>query len=137
MPDKESRKEISNEWFIRAEHDLEGVRLLLQQEGPVDTTSVLVEEAMEKYIKGYLLLQGWKLRRIHDVEALVSEAITYDKTFGQFLELARIVSAFYLEARYPPGPPREYSREELLKVFAETEKFVARIKEVSGQPPGF
>jgi HEPN domain-containing protein len=128
MPDKPSQKSISEEWFLRGEHDLQSAKLLLQQGGPTDTIAVLAQQAAEKYLKGYLLSQGWKLQRTHDLEVLVSEAITHNKAFEQFLDFARVVSAYYLEDRYPPGPPPGYPREEIADIMGQTEKLIARIR---------
>ena len=132
MPDKPSQKSISEEWFLRGEHDLQSAKLLLQQGGATDTIAILAQQAAEKYLKGYLLTQGWKLQKTHDLEVLVSEAITHDKAFEQFLDFARVVSAYYLENRYPPGPPVGYPREEIAHVLEQTEKFTAKIKEATG-----
>jgi len=90
MLDKPSQKSISDEWFLRGEHDLQSAKLLLQQGGHTDTIAILAQQAAEKYLKGYLLTQGWKLQKTHDLEVLVSKAITHDKAFEQFLDFARI-----------------------------------------------
>lgn len=60
---------------------------------------------------------------------LVSEVTSYDKAFEQFLDFARIVSAFYLEDRYPPGPPVDYPREEIADILEQAGKLIAKIKE--------
>src|SRR3990170_6132838 len=97
MADKPSGKRIGAEWFLRGEHDLQSAKLLLRQGGPTDTIAILAHQAAEKYLKGYLLTRGWKLQKTHDLEVLVSEATAHDIAFEQFLDFARVVSAFYLE----------------------------------------
>lgn len=131
MPDKPNHKSISEAWFLRGEHDLQSAELLLQQGGPTDTIAILAQQAAEKCLKGYLLTQGWRLQKTHDLEVLVTEAITHDKAFEQFLDFARVVSAYYLEDRYPPGPPANYPREEIAEIIGQTEKLIARIKEAT------
>ena len=91
-----------------------------------------MQQAAEKYLKGYLITRGWKLQKTHDLEVLVSEAITHDKYFEQFLDFARMVSAYYLEDRYPPGPPVGYPREEVADMMEQTEKLIAKIVEAIG-----
>jgi len=132
MPDKAKRKNAGTEWFLRGDHDLQSARILVKQGGHTDTIAVLLQQATEKYLKGYLLTQGWRLKKIHDLEVLVSEAITHDKGFKQFLDFARKAAAFYLEVRYPPGPPTEYSEEEISDMLAQTEKLIAKIEEALG-----
>ena len=152
MPDRPSSTSSSMEWLVRGEHDLQSARLLLQQDGPTDTIAILLQQAVEKHLKGYLLSRGWKLRRTHDLEVLVSEAVSHDKAFEPFLQdlypaglygdvqiyddddLARVLSACYIEARYPPGPPREYPKKEMTNMLGETEQLIARIRQRMSKP---
>lgn len=129
MQDKPNRERISAEWFLRGEHDLQSAKLLLQQGGPTDTIAVLLQQGAEKYLKGYLLAKGWRLQRTHDLEVLVSEAATHDKSFSQFLDFARIATAYYVEYRYPPGPPPDYPQEEITQAMAQLQNLVAKIRE--------
>ncbi len=127
MPDKQGQR-IEKDWFLHAEHDLETARLIFRQGGYTDTIAVILQQAAEKYLKGYLLSKGWKLKKTHDLEVLVAEAITHTKEFEQFLDFARTVSAFYLEDRYPPGPPVDYPRNEIAALLEQTEKLIALIR---------
>jgi HEPN domain-containing protein len=131
MPDESMQKAIRQEWFLRGEHDFQSAGLLLKQNGHTDTIAVLIQQAVEKYTKGFLLGRGWKLRKIHDLELLVEEATEYDKSFILFLDLARRLSAFYIEDRYPPGPPRDYSREEISTIFAQASDLITKFKDLS------
>lgn len=128
MPD---RGRLAQEWFERGSHDLETARLAYEGGGPGDTIALLAHQAIEKYLKGYLLYQGWKLRKTHDLRELVDKAIDYDHTFTQFLELAHRMTAHYLEGRYPPGPPRDYTRGEIAEILEQAEKLIARIREAT------
>jgi len=67
MPDKPNHKSISEEWFLCGEHDLQSAELLLQQGGPTDTIAILAQQAAENCLKGYLLTQGWRLQKTHDL----------------------------------------------------------------------
>jgi HEPN domain-containing protein len=42
----------------------------------------LLQEAAERFLKAYLIAGGWKLRRIHDLGALVAEAVAMDARFA-------------------------------------------------------
>jgi len=63
------------EWFAKAEQDLARVQRRLD-EGDTEDAAFHLQQAVEKALKGYLLARGWKLRKIHDVEALLDEAVT-------------------------------------------------------------
>ena len=93
--------------------------------------AVLLHQAVEKHLKGYLLAQGWKLKKTHDLEVLVTEAMAYERAFESFLEFSRVLSASYLENRYPPGLPRKYTREEVADIMGQAEKLITKIKEAT------
>jgi HEPN domain-containing protein len=128
MPDNNLQKALTQEWFLRGEHDFQSADILLKQNGHADTIAVLIQQAVEKYTKGFLLGKGWKLRRIHDLELLIEEAAKYDKGFIPFLDLARRLSAYYIADRYPPGPTHGYSREEIKTIFTEASDLITKFK---------
>ena len=103
MPEKPNQQGTADQWFTVGGHDLQSAKLLFEQQGPTDTITVLIQQAAEKYLKGYLLARGWKLKKTHDLELLVAEAAKLDKAFEQFLDLARTLSGYYLRNRYPHG----------------------------------
>ena len=88
----------------------------------------MVHQAIEKYLKGYLIFHGWKLKKIHDIETLISESGKYNKSFLEFLDFDRKLTSFYYESRYPPGPPSEISKEEAKEILKEAEKIIELIK---------
>jgi HEPN domain-containing protein len=63
-----------------------------------------------KFHKGYLLGMGWDLKRTHDLEVLLNEAMARDDRFQRYLHTCIFVREFYVEERYPfigsPSPAR-------------------------------
>jgi HEPN domain-containing protein len=108
----------SKDWFEKGNHDVIAARIVFKASGPTDTVGMLLHQAFEKYIKGYLLSRGWELRKIHDLRELIFRAQDYNQTFGRYLELARKLTAIYVEGRYPSGPPVDYPQEELAQLLA-------------------
>jgi HEPN domain-containing protein len=70
-----------------------------------------------------------KLKKIHDLEELIKEAINYDEFFKNFLDFGRILTPFYFESRYPPGPPSTYSKKEIKEILNNAEKIIKKIEE--------
>lgn len=105
MPD-EAR--LAQEWFSRGDHDCQAAKVLVDKGGFTDTIAMLVQQAAEKYLKGYLVYHGWKLKKTHDLRRLVAEAVSHDPGFADFRDFARVATAYYLQDRYPPGPPADY-----------------------------
>lgn len=129
MPD---RAKLAQEWFAHGDHDFQAARVLWSREEFTDITAMLLQQAAEKYLKGYLVYHGWELRKTHDLRRLVAEAINYDPSFADFRDFARAVTAYYFENRYPPGPPADYPREEIAAIMEQAEKLIGKIKEAVG-----
>lgn len=52
-------------------------------------------------MKAFLLEQGWKLKRIHELDSLLDEAIKYKSEIESFKDLCERVSGYYFTQRYP------------------------------------
>ncbi len=89
-----------DDWFRLAARDLERVARRLA-EGDVDDAAFRLQQAIEKYLKGYLLSRGWRLKRVHDVEALLSDAIRYEPRLERYRTLCQQVAGYYIIERYP------------------------------------
>lgn len=126
MPDKESL--IPTDWFKKAEADIRTVEILIAQKGDTEIAAMHIQQAIEKYIKGYLLAKGWKLKKTHDLPELLDEAVKYSPSLEKFRDLCEEATVFYFEARYPffkEGPAVEEVSEfltqakEMVKVILE------------------
>jgi HEPN domain-containing protein len=115
MESKESL--MAEDWFEKADKDLKRVDILLEANDD-EGAGFHLQQAAEKYLKDYLLGKGWPLKRTHDLEDLLNDALTYDAHFESFREARRFVTEYYIEERYPfPASPPP-SREELMKSIA-------------------
>jgi HEPN domain-containing protein len=61
------KDKIVKEWFERGKHDYETAKILFIKDVYYDVIMFLLEQAVEKYIKGYLIFNGWELKKIHDI----------------------------------------------------------------------
>ncbi len=98
MPHEESL--YPADWLRIAEKDLTRVSQLLDQHDP-ELAGFCLQQAVEKALKAFLLSQGWQLRRIHNLEALLDNAITYDASLEEFRSACQKITAFYFVERYP------------------------------------
>ncbi|MBI4329761.1 MAG: HEPN domain-containing protein [Chloroflexi bacterium] len=111
MPD---RRKMAEDWFAHGDQDFQAAKALFAEEEFTSTVAMLLQQASEKYLKGYLVYQGWKLRKTHDLRRLTAEAISYDPRFEQFRDFARKTTAYYLETVIPLALPLT-SREKRLR----------------------
>ena len=103
-----ARDEYSAEWFAKAGQDLARVQRRLDEED-IEDAAFHLQQALEKALKGYLIGRGWSLRKIHDLEALLDDAIGYEAKLEEFRPLCQEATGYYLVERYPAlteGPSR-------------------------------
>ena len=75
MPREESL--YPADWLRIAEKDPGRVEHLLDVHDP-EAAGFFLQQAVEKFLKAFLLSKGWELERIHDLEVLLNEALVYD-----------------------------------------------------------
>lgn len=85
---KVARQDWHRIFVMLADDDGEGAGLFLQQ-------------ALEKYLKAFLLKEGWKLKKIHTLQSLLDDAATFGPRLVQFRPICERVSGFYIVERYP------------------------------------
>lgn len=129
MQNKEST--YPKDWFAKGDNDLDAAEILLRAKN-LQSAAFHIQQAIEKYLKGYLLSKGWKLRRIHELDELLDETIPYDPAFEKFRSLCEIATEYYIEDRYPLLVSSELNREELESVFKEVKELVKVAKGISG-----
>lgn len=94
-------REIVQEWVERGDSDLEAAKILAHQKGLENQTGFHCQQAIEKWLKAYLLKQGEELRKIHDLTALVIDCEKYDSGFQELEPLVEGITDFAVEFRYP------------------------------------
>ncbi|MFN4179874.1 MAG: HEPN domain-containing protein [Armatimonadota bacterium] len=123
----ESKNLYPFEWLERAKEDWRLTELALS-EGLVLGAAYHLQQAIEKWLKAYLLYHGWKLERTHDLEELLSEAVKHEPNLQRFQDMCRRVK-YFIAARYPglPNPPTEEElRQQWLPKAKELGNFVCK-----------
>ena len=88
------------DWLNIAEKDLTRLRRAMRAHDP-DQAGFYLQQTVEKFLKAFLLSRGATLRRIHVLDVLLTEAISYEPTFAQYQLVCQKVTAFYMLDRYP------------------------------------
>jgi len=125
MRREESR--YPQDWFRIGDKELTRAQNLLRL-GDLEGAGFNVQQAVEKYLKGYLLAQGWELRRIHALETLLNEVIVYDPSFEEFRAVCQKITQYYVEERYPFTVSSELTEEEIKESLAIAEKMIGKIR---------
>lgn len=115
------------DWLEIAKKDFNRAKLLFDNDDFAGTGFNL-QQAAEKYLKGFLLYQGWTLRKTHNLETLINEAINYEASFEKFRESCIKITQYYFESRYPQTAPSELTRKEMDQSLKAVEKLARTIK---------
>ena len=71
---KQTSEKDPADWIAFGAERLQATDSLWQHEGLTAAGIELLQEAVERYLKGYLIAKGWSLVRTHDLERLLKEA---------------------------------------------------------------
>lgn len=70
------------DWLAAGETRLQSADNLRNVEGSSSSVIELLQEAVECYLKAYLVSRKWALVRTHDLNRFVAEATKYDQQFA-------------------------------------------------------
>ncbi len=132
MPEAEAR--LPADWYARGDMDIRAADILLAQDGPLPVIAFHIQQAIEKYLKGFLISTGWPLRRIHDLEILVRDAIDRDPDFTPFLAACQRITEYYVETRYPIGI-HTLLQPEIIRADLETARALTNLIRQKSFPP--
>jgi HEPN domain-containing protein len=89
-------------WIEKADHDL-GTATLTHSHIPAykDTICFHCQQAIEKYLKAYLVFLGVEFRPVHDLIYLLDLASSSDRFSSDFYDMADKIDGFAVQIRYP------------------------------------
>jgi HEPN domain-containing protein len=79
---------------------------------------------VEKYLKAFLLKHNWKLRKIHELDALLDEAAKFQQDLETHRDLCERVSGYYMAERYPPLSDFDLSVADIRRDLKEAREFL-------------
>ena len=115
------------DWFKVGDEDWERAQNLLGL-NDMKGAGFNIQQVIEKYLKGYLLSQGWELRRIHNLDTLLNEAIIHEPSLEKFRLACQKITEYYIEERYPFIVSSELAEEEIRESLSIAERMIEKIK---------
>ncbi len=93
---------IIERWIEKADHDL-GTAIITQKHIPKykDTIAFHCQQAVEKYLKSFILKLGLPIKRTHDLVFLLEQIDKYEKIEYEWFEKVFVLQDFAIEVRYP------------------------------------
>lgn len=98
------------------------------KDGDPELADFCLQQAVEKFLKPFLLSKNWKLRHIHDLDALLDDAINYEKSLEKFRDVCEKISGFYFVERYPLMLEAGISEEDVHSAIIQVSDFVDWIR---------
>lgn len=111
---------LADEWFNSAISDYQYAQVGIKAETIFPQVAFLSQQVAEKFLKGFLCLNGLEPPRIHDLSKLLDECTKIDPQLEQLRDACELLIGFYIESRYPPDIA-EYTKGEILKAFKQAE----------------
>ena len=91
--------ESADELFDKAERDIMSVDILLTElkypeDRKYDIICFHATQAVEKFLKGYIISNGKNARKIHDLDSLQKSAMELDITFSKIMDNCLLLNSF-------------------------------------------
>jgi len=91
------------DWLKSASSRLASADRLFAEEGASEAAIELLQESTEVFLKPYLIARGWRIRKIHDLGSLLSEAEKHGPAFGTFADFTDELTDQFWAIDYPGG----------------------------------
>lgn len=98
---KDNNRLLAKEWFDKAEEDILYARAGIKETTFYGLACFHCQQAVEKYLKGYLLFMGKNVHKIHLIRSLIYECVKIDKDLDKFKDYCNTLDTYYISPRYP------------------------------------
>jgi HEPN domain-containing protein len=125
---RKNNLKLAKEWFKIGEEELKFAQVSFKEfDSFYPQICFQCQQAVEKYLKGFLIYHGKKLPKIHDLVELIKLCSKIEKGFEKFLEDGAFLSQYYIRSRYPVEYPSA-TKEETEKCLEIAERIINFIK---------
>jgi HEPN domain-containing protein len=88
------------QWIEKAEHDMITAQRLLEIEPMIlDNACFHCQQAVEKYLKAFLIYNGVDIEKTHNIVFLLSQCANFDPAFSAIDPLN--INVYAVQGRYP------------------------------------
>ena len=94
--------DLIKQWIIKGDHDLGTAKVTyLHIPEYLDTVTFHCQQAVEKYLKAYLIFQSTTFRLSHDLVYLLDLIVPSDASFEDYYDTVSELQGYAVEIRYP------------------------------------
>jgi len=97
-----NNRSIANEWFEFAKRDLESAKFLTNMHPiPIEIICYHCQQSAEKYLKGFVALNGSSIAKTHDLVILNKACKNYNINFSSIDDECIELVVYGVQVRYP------------------------------------
>jgi HEPN domain-containing protein len=117
-----------------ADRDMASARFLTHmQPMPLEIIGFHCQQALEKYLKAFLVSNGIEPEKSHDLIQLQKSCIGFDAGFSSLSRICSALSSFAAKARYP-GHENHVDLSKMIQLLASTEEACLFIQRILQRP---
>lgn len=107
-------KTAAIEWLVHSRHDFQGALLLYEAKHYTDTTSYVLQQAIEKSLKAILAAQNKPIKKTHNLleiyDLVMSDGFELNEDELMYLSIA---TTYYTKQKYPTPHKKVPTRKEI------------------------
>jgi HEPN domain-containing protein len=125
---------IVREWLIKADEDLDFAKINLDEDHAFYSQICFhFQQAAEKYLKAFVVAYDLEFEKMHNLAQLLKMCAKKDASLLSLMEQCELLSAAYIDTRYPVHWPTDYSRDKAVKMSAAADEIGAQIRRILKQ----
>ena len=124
---------LASGWFESAKRALEDGFLLEKTGGHSETICFQCHQAVEKYLKGFIVFNGTDIKddfMIHNLPRLLDYCVKFDASLEELRVYCIALNKYYIESRYPPDAPKDYPKEEVKQALQSAKEIEVKISDI-------
>jgi len=96
-------KKLYDEWIEIADGDYDLAKRVFESQWPKQSIRICFhcQQAIEKYLKGYLVYNDEEIVKTHILNYLIDICIKYDESFKTLRDMCTYLTPFAVQVRYP------------------------------------
>jgi len=118
------------DWIEKAQRDLKSAKILKEHDCGNDMVAFHCQQAVEKSLKAYLIMNGEGIVSGHSLIYLCKLSEKHNSEFRKYIKDCGFLNQYYIETRYPADTPlivSDYETDECIKIADEIYKTVESI----------
>ncbi len=130
MPPEESS--YPADWLRLGEKDLDRVKRLLD-DNDAELAGFCLQQALEKFLKAFLLFNGWRLRKIHNLDTLIDDALTFYGSLEKYRSVCHKITLYYFLERYPRVPETRITKDDVSNSLEQFKDLITHLRTKVGE----